>query len=247
LAIASTRAIVIPAMRPGDGSSGAATRDPVARVLRIGLAAALIVFAVQSAIGLVLALALNSYNSVLDLDRNNGIPDLLSTAAILAAALGAVELAVSPAGLRWQPTALALLLSIIALDDVLQQEAGKDVWGVSVAVTLVTFTFLLMGVAREAPRRARLMLLIGVFFLAVAVKNAYEYDQFLNLLGRGDQLRGDFDYELGIVLKQGLEFLGWSFVATSIWTTAVASRASHGRMTLELGRLWPRPRRASDT
>lgn len=227
-------------MRPGEGSRSVATRDPVAAVLRTGLAVALIVFAVQSAIGMALALGLNSYNSVFDLDRNNGIPDLLSTAAILAAALGAVELAVPPAGVRWQPTALALLLSVIALDDVMQEEAGNDVWGVSVVVTLVAFTLLLLAVAREAPRRARLMILIGVSLLAVAVKNAYEYDQFLNLLGRGDQLRGDFDYELGIVLKQGLELLGWSFVATGIWAAAVASRRSAGRITLELGRLWPR-------
>jgi hypothetical protein len=55
--------------------------------------AALLVLAVQSAIGVVAAVGLNSYDSVFDLDRNNGIPDLLSTAVILAAALGATELA----------------------------------------------------------------------------------------------------------------------------------------------------------
>jgi hypothetical protein len=50
-----------------------------AKTLRFGLAAALMLFAVQSAIGLFAALALNPYDSVFDLDRNNGIPDLLST------------------------------------------------------------------------------------------------------------------------------------------------------------------------
>ena len=80
-------------MRPGDDSNHAACRDPVASTLRIGLAGALLLLAVQSAIGLVAAIGLNSYDSLFDLDRNNGIADLLSTAVILAAALGAAQLA----------------------------------------------------------------------------------------------------------------------------------------------------------
>jgi hypothetical protein len=231
-------------MRPGDGASHAASRDPVARTIRIGLAAALLVLAIQSAIGLVAAVGLNSYDSLFDLDRNNGIPDLLSTAAILVAALGATELAPALTPHRWPAAVLALLLSIVVLDDVLQQEAGLgNVWGVSVIVTIVTVTLLLLAVAPKAPRRAGLILLIGLCLLALAVNNAYEYDQFLNLLGRGDQERGDLDYELGIVLKQGLEFLGWSFVAIGIWATA-RTRDSH--TASELRRFWPRPGRAGD-
>ena len=74
---------------------------------------------------------------------------------------------------------------------------------------------------------------MGLCLLAVAVNNAYEYDQFLNVLGRGDQERGDLDYELGIVRKQGLEFLGWSFVAIGIWATA---RTRHSHTASELRR-----------
>ena len=212
-------------MRPGDCASDAASPDPVARTIRVGLAAALLILAIQSVIGLVAAVGLNSYASLFDLDRNNGIPDVLSTAAILAAALGATELAPALTPQRWQAAVLVLLLSTVVLYDVLQQEAGRgDVWGVSVIVTIVTLTLLLLAVARKAPQRAGLTLLIGLCLLAAAVNNAYEYDQFLNVLGRGDQERGDLDYELGIVLKQGLEFLGWSFVAIGIWATAIATR-----------------------
>jgi hypothetical protein len=95
---------------------------------------------------------------------------------------------------------------------------------VSVLIALVASALLILAVARDAPRGVGLTLVIGLFLLALAVRMAYEYDQFLNILGRGDQERGDLDYELGIVLKQGLEFLGWSFVAVGMWATAVAAR-----------------------
>jgi uncharacterized membrane protein len=239
-------------MRRTDVSDRPRSGDPVARTLRIGLGITLFVLVAQSTIGLFAALVLNSYDSLVDLDRNNGIPDLLSTGAILAAGLGAAELAVARSRGRWLPAALALLLLIVALDDLLQQEARSgDAWGRSVMATLVALTVLILVIARNAPRRARLTLVIGLFLLAVAVKNAYEYDQFLNVLARGDQERGDFDYEFGIVLKQGLEFVGWSLVATGIWATAVAAGANHHRSWSELRR-WElrrfglRPRRATD-
>jgi hypothetical protein len=114
---------------------------------------------------------------------------------------------------------------MVALGDVLQQEPGRmDVLGVTVIVRIVTLALLLVVVARKAPHRAGLTLLVGLCLLAVAVNNGYEHDQFLNVLGRGDQERGDLDYEFGIVLKQGLELLGWSFVTIGIWETALATR-----------------------
>jgi hypothetical protein len=44
------------------------------------------------------------------------------------------------------------------------------------------------------------------------------------MLGHSGEQRGHLDYELGIVLKQGLEFLGWSLVAIGLWATALAAR-----------------------
>jgi hypothetical protein len=228
-------------MRRGDGLDHGRCGEPVARTLRLGLIAALVLFSLQSAIGLIAALGFNSYHSLLDLDRNNGIPDLFSTAAILMAAVGAAELAIARKGEHWKATALTLLLSIVALADLSQQEAGfGDAGGVIVVLALVTSTLLILAIARNAPRRVRLTLVLGLCLLVVAVRMAYEYDQFLNLLGRGDQERGDLDYELGIVLKQGLEFLGWSFVAVGIWATAVAARVGRPQIESDLAPSVPR-------
>jgi hypothetical protein len=228
-------------MRPGGGFEHGTSGEPVARTLRLGLIGALVLFSLQSAVGLIAALGFNSYHSLLDLDRNNGIPDLLSTAAILVAAVGAAELSVAQKRDRWKAAGLTLLLSIVALADLSQQEAGfGDAGGVTVVLALVTSTLLILAIARNAPQRVPLTLVIGLCLLVVAVRMAYEYDQFLNVLGRGDQERGDLDYELGIVLKQGLEFLGWSFVAVGIWATAVAARVYRRQMDSELAPPGPR-------
>jgi hypothetical protein len=221
-------------MRRGDGFDHGRSGEPVARTLRLGLLAALVLFLLQSTIGLIAALGFSSYHSLLDLDRNNGIPDLLSTAAILAAAVGAAEIAVARKRERWKAAGLTLLLSIVALADLSQQEAGfGDAGGWIVVLALVTATLLILAISRNAPARVRLTLVFGLCLLVAAVRMAYEYDQFLNVLGRGDQERGDLDYELGIVLKQGLEFLGWSFIAVGIWATAVGARLRRREMDSE--------------
>jgi hypothetical protein len=198
------------------------------------VATTLLLFALQSAAGLVAALHFHSYNSAFDLDRNNGIPDLLSTLAILAAALGATALAARLTRYRWQAAALAILLSIVVLDDVTQTEAGDaNAWNVSVMITLALTTFLIVSFARQAPRRAGLTLVIGLCLLVAAVKNAWvsPYDHLLTALGDRGEQRGDVGYELGIVLKQGLELFGWGLVAIGLWATAIAARAQSHSMS----------------
>ena len=207
--------------------------DPVGKVLRIGLAALIVVLILESAVGLIKPLAFDSFSSgpfgrpdhlvLLDLQNNNGIPDLLSTVAILAAAVGALLLAESA---RVQGAALFCLLLIIAVDDIVQEEAkAGNEWGRFVIATTFAAAVLLVTVALRAPRRAAVCLLFGLVALGLAVKAAYTYDQLLNVLGRGDEHRGEFDYELGIVIKEGLELAGWSLVAIGLWATAFAARA----------------------
>jgi hypothetical protein len=198
-----------------------ARRDRVARLIWIGLAASLVSFAVQSAADLIAVLRFHSYHSIVDLDRNNAIPDLLSTVVLLVAAFGAAALAITRRQRRWQPVTLSIVLSIVALDDVLQAEPGGG-WGLSVVVALGAAALLIVGLARRAPRRAAVALAIGLCLLALAVKEAYWYDQFLNHVGLGDLRRGDLEYELGIVLKQGLEYFGWSFIAVGLWASVAA-------------------------
>ena len=182
----------------------------------------------QSGAGLVASLHFHSYNSAFDLNRNNGIPDVLSTAAILAAALGARAVAATVTRDRWQAIALAILLAVVALDDLLQKEAGDaNAWNVSVIITLALTTFLILAIATRAPRRAGVALFIGLCLLVAAVKNAWlapYNDQLLIALVHSDEQRGDLGYELDIVLKQGLELFGWSLVAIGMWATAVAAR-----------------------
>src|SRR5678816_1730555 len=71
--------------------------------------------------------------------------------------------------------------------------------------TVFTAAVLIVAALRRAPFRIGLCLLLGLVFLGLAIKGAYTYDQLLNVLGRGDEHRGQFDYELGIVIKQALE------------------------------------------
>jgi hypothetical protein len=201
--------------------------DPVARFVRFTLAGALLLLAVQSVAHLAASIHFHSYDSLLDLDRNNGIPDVLSSVMIVTAAFGALALAASSPRDRWQAGALALLLAIVAFDDVSQKEAGNaNAWAMSVIMTLALTTLLVLTITRRAPRSAALALLVGLGLLVAAVKNAYvaPYDQLLEMLGHSGEQRGHLDYELGIVLKQGLEFLGWSLVAIGLWATALAAR-----------------------
>ena len=134
---------------------------------------------------------------------------------------------------RWVATALAIVLLLVALDDVLQADAeSMSVRALFVSATLAAALVLILAVAWRAPHPAAVSLVVGLCILLLAVRGAYEYDQFLNVLGRGDQERGDFDYELGIVLMQGLELLGWGLVAVGAWATALAAAAQSRNRTL---------------
>jgi hypothetical protein len=204
-----------------------ARHDPVAKFVRFALAGALLLLVVQSVAHLIASLHFHSYDTPVDLDRNNGIPDVLSSTMIVTAAVGAFVLAARSARDRWQAGALGLLLAMVAFDDVFQKEAGDaNAWAMSVIITLALTTLLILAITRRAPRNVRLALLLGLGLLVAAVKNAYvaPYDHLLVMLGHGDEQRGHLDYELGIVLKQGLEFLGWSLVAIGLWATALAVR-----------------------
>jgi hypothetical protein len=101
--------------------------DPVSRVVRIGVAASLVVLAVQSAVGLIAALDFHSYDSPLDLDRNNGIFDIFSTAAIVARPRlersSSLHSTRAPDG---GATALSAVLVIIAVENVLQEEVHAE-------------------------------------------------------------------------------------------------------------------------
>ena len=203
-------------------------RVSAAACVRYGLACACLVLLLQSAAALVAALGFGAYDSIVDLDRNNGVPDVISTLVVLAAAAGAGAVSVVGQS-RFAAGALALVLALVVVYDVLQEEPDAGtVRGDIVIVTVVLAAVLILVVARAAPRSARRTLLVGLVLLLVAVKAAWWWDQMLNILQRGDLGRGDVEYELGIVVKQGLEVFGWSCVAIGLWATALDA-AQHPR------------------
>jgi len=197
------------------------------RFVQIGVAISLGLFAVQSLAGLVASLGFHAYGSLVDLDRNNGLPDLLSTCVILAAALAAATLAAQASASRWPAIPLAFVLSAVAVDDLIQAEPkSSSVSGVSVLVTLTIAAVLIVIVAQQAPLAARIAIFTGLCLLVTAVPAAFAWDQLLNAVGRPWLGRGDVEYELGIVVKQGLELMGWSLVAVGVWSTSLTVHAA---------------------
>jgi hypothetical protein len=75
-----------------EGEMAAERSTSRASIVRIAVFAGLALVAAQSAAHLIAALAFGSYHSVFDLDRSNGIPDVLSVVVIAAGALGAAVL-----------------------------------------------------------------------------------------------------------------------------------------------------------
>ena len=193
-------------------------------IARVVLAAGLVLLVAQSVADLVVSLGFHSYHSLVDLDRNNGIPDIVSTVAILCAALGAGMLSLRAARGRSRLAILAGVLTLIALADAVQ--AGVDrstLSGDLVLVTIAVAALLLLATSFEMPRSAKVSTLVGLGFLAVAVAGGLTYDTSLAQIGLADLSRGDVTYELGIVAKQGLELAGWTLIAVGLWVAAAAA------------------------
>ena len=210
--------------------------DLVAKVLRIGLAALIVVLILQSAVGFIKPLAFDSFNSgpfgrpdrvvLLDLEQNNGLPDLVSVAAIVAAAVGAIILARLDKPFRTQAAGLSALLLIIALVDVMQDEPGStSESGLFVAATALTAAVLIFAALRRAPFHVGLCLLLGLVFLGLAIKGAYAYDQLLNVLGRGDEHRGRDRPDQHQDCRRGCR---WRCTDPALRIRSLGSLASHG-------------------
>jgi hypothetical protein len=201
------------------------------RIVRAGLVAGFALLAAQSAAHLVGTLGLHSCHTeigacdtVFDLWRNNGPFDLVSLGLIVSAALAATVLAVWDRSTRLAATALAVIFTLIAIDDSLHEDKLTSAYGLVVAATLVAAGLLVVAVALNAPRAARFVLLAGLVLLAVDVKVPFAYDQLMNLTGNPALVRGDVLYELGIVLDEGMELMAWTLLATGLWATAAVAR-----------------------
>jgi hypothetical protein len=160
------------------------------------LARALVVLSawvvVQSAAHLVMALGFHSYDSVLDVDRSNGIPDVLSTLLILAGALAAAGLFLLDRRARWEAGALAFALTLLAIDGFAHEEPNlRHPLGRLIALVLVLTTLAVLVNVASLSGTARVALLSGLILMAAAGPTAISYDELMNLTGNPYVGRGD--------------------------------------------------------
>lgn len=191
------------------------------------------VIVVQSIAHLVVRLRLDRADTIVDLDRSNGLPDLVSTVALAAGAAGATVLAMRSArSRRVAAAAAAALLGALTVADLMHdgahpfRQAGPFV----IAIVLATAALLAL-IVLEASHRARITLVV-----AAAVLGGSFLAAGLDRLEWFDRNPGEPIAEYRVVAKEGLELLGWSLVTLVLWdealrrgrltsTTARASRA----------------------
>lgn len=197
--------------------------DRTRSIVRVGVLVAVVLVVAQS-----LADVLNIWLADLsvrpfDIDANNSVFDVISTVAIGTAAIAAGVLAWRDAAHRLEAAALAGLLVVAAVADVLQ--LGGSV--VRDGSTQILYLVLLVGVAlawwvaRVGPDLARRIVRVGIVCLlaSIVVDTVFrEINEPLHLWLR----RGDAGHEVFTLIKQGLELGGWVLVATGLYAVAAA-------------------------
>lgn len=169
----------------------------------------------------------STLGSAFDLERNNGVPDALSTIVLAAACAGAVVLALSPRAPRERRAAWALAggLAVLTLDDLAQESAGfASTRGVVVLAIAGAAAGLALLIAGVAGGRVGWTLLLGLGALACSVAVG-EAPEVINWLERA---RGERLAELQIAVKQGLELAGWWLIALGLWDRAAGLRPGRG-------------------
>jgi hypothetical protein len=204
----------------GWGARGATRSSWV--VVSIGAIAGLVVL--QSVVHLVLVLDLHRIDTVVDLDRSNGIPDILSTLAFAVAAAGAVVLARSEDGRGLLGSALAAGLVLLGAADLIHWGAHPTPTSGKVVIALVGGVGVLaVLIAVDSAVRTRVTL-AGAGCVLVCSFAVITLDRFFH---RFERERGDAIAEYQIVAKEGLELLGWSLVALALWDEALRRRRAH--------------------
>ena len=177
---------------------------------------------VQSVVHILFTVDLHHRRSLFDLDRSNGIPDLVSTGVLGLATLGAALVALYEHGVRRVPPAVAAFtLGALTLADLVHDGAhparntGKVV--VLLAALTLAMTFL---VVLGAFRRARVTFAVGVGLLACSfmLSQVREFDPTF------DWRHGQRAHELRIVAKEGFELAGWALIGLMLWDVCLARR-----------------------
>jgi hypothetical protein len=198
--------------------------------------------AAQSIVHLMAALELHRTETWVDLDRSNGLPDIVSTLALVVGAVGAGAIAFGERGPRRIAAGLlAVIISALMLADALHDGAHPSSATGRYVIGLVVCAAVLLGVAAlSAAPRTRLTLAVAVLALGASFLVAG--------LGRLDHRfergRPSPIAEYQIVAKEGFELLGWSLVALVLWDVALLDGAvTRARATAPASRAWAAPRR----
>ena len=199
----------------GEGQSGGLPRRAFAACV-VGI---VVVVLLQSIVHLVLLLGLHRHHSVFDLDRSNGVPDLVSTLALVCATVGAAAIAWNSHGVR-RGVAMCLsgVLAALTFADLRHEGAHPSS---TVGLLVVGFVALagafLVAIGLESTRRARATLIVAACLLVASflASGLDRFDQWF------ERRRGDPVAEYQIVAKEGLELLGWSLVALALWDEAL--------------------------
>lgn len=191
--------------------------------LRWALVIAAVVVA-QSVAHLALVLGANRIDTFVDLDRSNGLPDLVSTLVLAAATAGAVKLSLrQPAERPSLALLLAALLGALTVSDLLHDGAHpyRNTGPLVIGFVLCTVALLAL-LAVDAGGRVRATLAVGVCFLACSflVIGLDRLDHWF------ERERGDPIAEYQIVVKEGLELFGWGLVALGLWDFALEGQAA---------------------
>lgn len=201
-----------------EGRSGG-LNDRVFAALAMGIVG---VAVLQSMAHLVVVLGEHDFHSRFDLDRSNGVPDLVSNLALASATAGAAALARQRGG-RGRIVAACLVgtLGALTVADLLHDGAHLSSHVGRFVIGLVAATgVLILAVAVESSGRTRATLAVAAVALAGAflVSGLDHFDRWF------ERTRGDPVAEYQVVGKEGLELIGWGLVALALWDEAIRGR-----------------------
>jgi hypothetical protein len=178
----------------------------------------------QSIVHLAVVLGDHPARTLIDLDRSNGVPDLISTLALALAAGGAAKLAYAcSGGSRASWALLTGLLAVLTFADLVHDGAHPSSTVGAAIIGVACFAAILLGlVVLEGGRRAQWTLPIALGFLLASflVIGLDRVDH------RFERARGEPIAEYQIVAKEALELLGWALVAVALWDEALRGRRS---------------------
>ena len=187
----------------------------------------------QSIVHLEVVLRRGHVGTIVDLDRSNSLPDLVSTVALAAAAarLPFSSARGRGAGSVDRPAVLAGALALLTLADLVHDgpHPASAVGWLVIAVVVATGASARRRRARSGVRARATLAAAG----CAARRLVPASTRSTSSTQRFERERGDPIAEYQIVAKEGLELLGWSLVALALWDEALRRRRAPHEPSLQ--------------